>query len=47
VFSFLLNLSRMIPLARSHGFDIHFSRCKIWVKQLWLAFSTSCKELRY
>jgi hypothetical protein len=29
VFLFLLNLERMIPLARSHGFDIHFSRCKI------------------
>jgi len=29
LFPFLLNLERMIPLARSHGFDIHFSRCKI------------------
>ena len=25
----LLNIERLIPLARSHGFDIHFSRCKI------------------
>ncbi len=25
----LLDIKQMIPLARSHGFDIHFSRCKI------------------
>lgn len=29
VYVFLLNLERMIPLARSFGFDIHFSRCKM------------------
>lgn len=29
VFLLLLDLERMIPLARSHGFDIHISRCKI------------------
>ncbi|TBR59999.1 hypothetical protein B4U84_03610 [Westiellopsis prolifica IICB1] len=29
VSSFLLYLKQMIPLARSHGFDIHISRCKI------------------
>lgn len=29
VFLLLLDLERLIPLARSHGFDIHFSRCKI------------------
>lgn len=27
--SFLLHLDNLIPLARSHGFDIHISRCKI------------------
>lgn len=26
---FLLNIERLIPLARSRGFDIYFSRCKI------------------
>ena len=25
----LLDLERLIPLAHSHGFDIHISRCKI------------------
>ena len=25
----LLDIERLIPLARSHGFDIHISRCKI------------------
>ena len=25
----LLDLEQLIPLARSHGFDIHISRCKI------------------
>lgn len=29
VFLLLLDLERMIPLARSHGFDIPISRCKI------------------
>lgn len=29
VFLLLLDLERLIPLARSHGFDIHFSKCKI------------------
>lgn len=29
VSQFLLALEKMIPLARSHGFDIHISRCKI------------------
>jgi hypothetical protein len=29
VLVFLLNAERMIPLARSYGFDIHFSRCKM------------------
>ncbi len=29
VFLLLVELERMIPLARSHGFDIHISRCKI------------------
>ena len=25
----ILNIERLLPLARSHGFDIHISRCKI------------------
>jgi hypothetical protein len=29
VFLLLLDIERLIPLARSCGFDIHFSRCKI------------------
>ncbi|MFB2976602.1 hypothetical protein ACE1CM_29700, partial [Microseira sp. BLCC-F43] len=29
LFLFLLDLERMIPLARSYGFDIHLSRCKM------------------
>ena len=30
----LLDLERLIHLARSHGFDIHIFRCKIWVYRL-------------
>ena len=29
LFLLLLDIERLIPLARSCGFDIHFSRCKI------------------
>ncbi|MBC1305829.1 MULTISPECIES: hypothetical protein [Nostocaceae] len=28
VYLLLLNVERLTPLARSHGFDIHISRCK-------------------